>query len=35
LATTAKNIWAFPCGSGFSLRSVIASGAWQPVEHIL
>jgi len=27
-------IWAFPCGSGFSLQSVIASGAWQSVEHI-
>ncbi len=27
-------IWALPQGSGFSLQSVIASGAWQSVEHI-
>jgi len=28
------NILALPQGSGFPLQSVIASGAWQSVEHI-
>lgn len=27
-------IWTFPYGPGFPLQSVVASGAWQSVEHI-